>query len=318
MIITSGSHRQREKIERSFSRSKITLPDFWPSNNADVQSEKAVSQASSVTVTSTRQSRPRASFATSRYALTITRSHEQDSCFRLDNCADTHMCNDKLGSTHYRPIQDEIIRLDDTDRRIEGAGNVSVNVITPTGHGPVQLENVAYVPGFHWNLLSTHSLEKQGMFFNTQTSWMELPDGSNAFRVTREGAVRIVELHINRALSNSNEPYKVANASATKKSSQNPKNATASMNVWHARLQHIRKEALEHVPKTTQGVTISTHNFERETELCETCELARAHQEVSRMPSWRGTYPSEKVHTDLFDMEQAFNADSLVAHFCCD
>ena len=90
------------------------------------------------------------------------------------------------------------------------------------------------------------------------------------------------------------------------------------MDVWHERLGHVRKEALLHMPKTTKGVTISTRNFEREAELCQTCELAQAHQQVSRIPSWRGTYPFEKVHMDLIDMEQAFNADSWVAHFYCD
>ncbi|KAF7449860.1 hypothetical protein A1F99_069090 [Pyrenophora tritici-repentis] len=47
----SGSNRQREKIEKRYSRSKIALPDFWNSNNADDQSEKATSQASSATLT---------------------------------------------------------------------------------------------------------------------------------------------------------------------------------------------------------------------------------------------------------------------------
>jgi hypothetical protein len=49
------------------------------------------------------------------------------------------------------------------------------------------------------------------------------------------------------------------------------------MDVWHARLGHVCKEALEHVPGTTKGVTLSTRSFERNAELCETCELAQAH-----------------------------------------
>ncbi|KAA8613981.1 hypothetical protein PtrV1_12889 [Pyrenophora tritici-repentis] len=105
----SGSNRQREKIEKRYSRSKIALPDFWNSNNADDQSEKATSQASSATLTGTRQTRPRASFAISRHALSTTRKRENDSYFRLDNCADTHICNDKSRFTHYRSLQ-ELLR----------------------------------------------------------------------------------------------------------------------------------------------------------------------------------------------------------------
>ena len=58
---------------------------------------------------------------------------------------------------------------------------MSVDVTTPAGYGIVQLENVVYVPGFHWNLLSMNALEKQGLFFNTRTCWMEFLDGSRAF-----------------------------------------------------------------------------------------------------------------------------------------
>ncbi|CAN9305245.1 unnamed protein product [Alternaria alternata] len=149
ITVISGSQRQREKIEKSFSRSKIALPDFWPSNNADDQSDKTASQASSATVTGTRQTRSRASFATSRHASSTTRKPENDSYFRLDNCADTHVCNDKSRFTHYKLIHDEIIRFGDTNTRIEGVGNISVNVTTATGHSLVQLEDVAYVPRFY-------------------------------------------------------------------------------------------------------------------------------------------------------------------------
>ena len=150
-VITAilGSNRQREKIEKSFSRSKIALPDFWPSNNADDQSEKATSQASSATVTSTQQTRPRASFATSRHALSTTRKSKNDSYFRLDNCADTHVCNNKSRFTYYKLIHNEIIYFSDINTRIKGVRNISVNITTPIGHGLIKLEDVAYVPRFY-------------------------------------------------------------------------------------------------------------------------------------------------------------------------
>ena len=145
---------------------------------------------------------------------------------------------------------------------------MSVDVTTPAGYGIVQLENVAYVPGFHWNLLSTNALEKQGLFFNTRTCWMEFLDGSRAFQVKKRGAFRVVEPNTNRTLLNSNKPYRAANASNTKKTSQTPRNATASMDVWHARLGYVCKEALLHMLKTIKGVIISAHNFKQEAELC--------------------------------------------------
>ncbi|SCO78293.1 uncharacterized protein FRV6_02506 [Fusarium oxysporum] len=105
-------------------------------------------------------------------------------------------------------------------------------------------------------------------------------------------------------------------ATATK--SRTPQVAIASMDIWHARLGHIRKEALEHVPQVVEGVALGTHDFERKSELCPECQLGQAHQQISRVPTWRGTYPFERIHLDLVDMEEAFNADSWVAHFYCD
>lgn len=97
-----------------------------------------------------------------------------------------------------------------------------------------------------------------------------------------------------------------------------PPVATASMDIWHARLGHIRKEALEHMPKAVEGVALGTREFQRDSELCEECQLAQAHNRISYLPVWKGTYPFEKVHFDLIDMEDAFNADSWIAHFYCD
>ena len=68
-------------------------------------------------------------------------------------------------------------------------------------------------------------------------------------------------------------------AMATK--SRTPQIATASMDIWHARLGYIRKETLEHMPKAVEGVALGTCDFERTTELCLECQLAQAHQQIS-------------------------------------
>lgn len=91
-----------------------------------------------------------------------------------------------------------------------------VHVNTPSGPSLLQLDNVAHVPGFHWNLINTHSLEQQELFFNTRTCWMEYEDGSNAFKVIKHGAFRIVESHINEFLNESIEQAVQSFAMATK------------------------------------------------------------------------------------------------------
>ncbi|KAI8406119.1 hypothetical protein FOFC_13588 [Fusarium oxysporum] len=297
-IITTvkGSKRLRENIERNLKRSNIDLPKFWPSDTTKNQPKHLAEDETSST--DKFLSKSRAAFVTSRSAFGTTAKDEYGDCFRLDNCADTHVCNDLSRFTNYTPLDDETIEFGNSGTHITGIGNVTVHVDTPTGACLIQLENVAYVPGFHWNLINMHSLEQQGLYFNTRTCWMEYPDGSNAFKA---------ESHKEAAQSF---------AMATK--SRTPQVATASMDTWHARLGHIRKEALEHMPQAVEGVALRTRNFERKSELCPECQLGQAYQQISRIPPWRGSYPFEKIHLDLIDMEEAFNPDSWVAHFYCD
>lgn len=154
--------------------------------------------------------------------------------------------------------------------------------------------------------MSTHALEKQGVFFNTRTCWMEFSNGSRAFEVKKHGAFRVVETPSSRICKNAHA------------SSKAPKTSTALMDIWHARLGHIRKEAIQHITEAVYGAKLSSNDFERNSDLCQICELSQPHQQISRILTWRGSYPFEKVHMDLIDMEKAFNADSWVVHFYCD
>ncbi|RKK06491.1 hypothetical protein BFJ65_g18688 [Fusarium oxysporum f. sp. cepae] len=317
-IITTvkGSKRLKENIERNFKRSNIDLPKFWPSDTTKNQPKHLAEDETSST--DKFLSKSRAAFVTSRFAFGTTAKDEYGDCFRLDNCADTHVCNDLSRFTNYTPLDDETIEFGNSGTHITGIGNVTVHVDTPTGAGLIQLENVAYVPGFHWNLINMHSLEQQGLYFNTRTCWMEYSDGSNAFKVTKHGAFRVAESHIKDIIFRAESHKEAAQSFAMATKSRTPQVATASMDTWHARLGHIRKEALEHMPQAVEGVALGTRNFERKSELCPECQLGQAYQQISRIPPWRGSYPFEKIHLDLIDMEEAFNADSWVAHFYCD
>jgi hypothetical protein len=318
-VITAikGSKRLRTKIEKNFLRNKIALPNFWPADASANQPERATEDNVASTQTSA-TARSRASFATSRFAFSTAAIDEFNDYFRLDNCADTHVCNDLTRFTQYKPLYEELIRFGDTDTHIEGTGNVTVHIDTLSGPSVIELENVAYVPGFHWNLINMDSLEKQGLFFNTRTCWMEYSDGSKAFKATKHGAFRVVEPHINHAVFKAESHMKAAQAFAMAKKSRTPQIAVASMDVWHARLGHIRKEVLEQVPQAVKGVALGTRDFERFSDLCPECQLGQAHRQISRIPTWRGTYPFEKIHLDLIQMEEAFNLDAWVVHFYCD
>jgi hypothetical protein len=177
---------------------------------------------------------------------------------------------------------------------------------------------VAYVPNFHWNSINTDSLEKQGLYFNTRACWTEYSDGPNAFKTTKQGAFRVIELYTNSSVFNVETHHAAARAFATTRKSRTPHVAMVSMDTWHARLGHIRKDALEHVPQAVEGVALCNHNFERTTDLCPKCQLGQAHQQISRIPTCRGSYAFEKVHFDLIHIKEAFNTDTWVAYFYYD
>ncbi|EMT69241.1 hypothetical protein FOC4_g10000290 [Fusarium odoratissimum] len=318
-VITAvkGSRRLRINIEKNFRRNKINLPKFWRSDTTENQHKTLTEDETSNTAAALPR-KSRAAFVTSKFALSTTAKDEYGDCFRLDNCADTHVCNDLSRFTKYKPLDNEVIEFGDSGTYITGVGNVTVHVDTPSGPGLIQIENVAHVPGFHWNLINTHSLEQQGLYFNTRTCWMEYSDGSNAFKATKYGAFRVVEPCMKDAVFKAESHQEAVKSFAMATKSRTPQVAIASMDIWHARLGHIRKEALEHVPQVVEGVALGTHDFERKSELCPECQLGQAHQQISRVPTWRGTYPFERIHLDLVDMEEAFNADSWVAHFYCD
>ncbi|KAF1987144.1 hypothetical protein K402DRAFT_310467, partial [Aulographum hederae CBS 113979] len=109
-----------------------------------------------------------------------------------------------------------------------------------------------------------------------------------------------------------------AASTAPPASSRIQRQSKASLDIWHDRLGHARREALLHLPQSSIGVApFPSSNFERETDLCRTCALANNKQQISRVPPSRGSYPFEKSHFDLIYLETAFNADKYILHFYC-
>jgi hypothetical protein len=75
--------------------------------------------------------------------------------------------------------------------------------------------------------------------------------------------------------------------------------STASLDVWHSRMGHIRKDALLNLPKAVEGVKLSSQSFERASELCESCALGHMTANVSRKPN---VMPPYAFHTIAFDI----------------
>lgn len=86
-------------------------------------------------------------------------------------------------------------------------------------------------------------------------------------------------------------------AYATQHSALPIKNA-ADVNLWHQRLGHLSYDAVEHIPDYMDDGVEFTANTHR-TRMCDTCELSRAREQVSRRPKIRATIPFDTITVDM-------------------
>ncbi len=91
-------------------------------------------------------------------------------------------------------------------------------------------------------------------------------------------------------------------------------NSKATAMLWHRRLGHLGREALEHLDAETEGAKL----IGPRTINCETCSVSKAHQLISRRPRERATRPYDRLHMDLIHMETAYNGMKYLLHFVDD
>ena len=171
----------------------------------------------------------------------------------------------------------------------------------------VQLDDVFYIPGFHFNLVSASKLERQGYWIHALQRC--LVDSKNN---------PIIQLFPYQGMYAMEDPEAYDTAMATtRNSSKVQRVATASIDKWHDRLGHVSKDILLHLEESSIGVKLSSTKFNREGELCSPCIKANIRQQISRVPAYKGAYPFEKIHFDLVYLHKAFNADQYLLHFYC-
>src|SRR5438876_6516127 len=92
-----------------------------------------------------------------------TSSHPLANSFNLDYGSPIHICNDFNRfdqNTFQKPDRVDPVLTGDSCSYVEGYGEVQVNVNTPAGKQLFQLRNIAYIPGFHTNVISHKKLRQ--------------------------------------------------------------------------------------------------------------------------------------------------------------
>ena len=104
------------------------------------------------------------SFATQNASFSAL-SYPLANSFILDCGSPIHICNDANRfdqSTFQKLDQVDPVLTGDSCSYMEGYGNVQVNINTPNGQHLFLLKKVAFIPGFHTNVISHRKLRQAG------------------------------------------------------------------------------------------------------------------------------------------------------------
>lgn len=165
---------------------------------------------------------PRVSFASTPYALKYS--------FILDSESPSHICNekDRLQSFQSIDVPEPILTGDDVSY-ITGYGEVLIQVHTPTGEALFLLKEVAYISGFHTNVVAHKRLRKAGY------SWDDINN-----RIIKDNEVIFhLEERVEQYVVEYNPPKAAFPASST--TPRPPREADAHR--WHLRCGHIGQDA---------------------------------------------------------------------------
>ncbi|KAF1986290.1 hypothetical protein K402DRAFT_421152, partial [Aulographum hederae CBS 113979] len=73
---------------------------------------------------------------------------------------------------------------------VQGYGTIIVPVETPQGTKSIEISNVAYVPGFHFNIISAGILEEKGLYHDARLGWLINENGEKQYKIHRLGRLR--------------------------------------------------------------------------------------------------------------------------------
>lgn len=221
-----------------------------------------------------------ASFASSPYALSNS--------FIMDSGSATHICNSRDRFQAFKALDiPEPVLTGDNSCYITGYGDVLLQVQTPTGQGLFLLKEVAYIPGFHTNVVAHKRLRKAGYSWDDVNNQV-VKDSQAIFYLREQADQYVIEY---------NEPTAQSAFPASSRAPRQPREADAYL--WHLRSGHPSQEALEKLLTESYGVKIKGQLRNA----CESCALATANRQISRRAANRtAPRPLWRIHLDLFQL----------------
>jgi hypothetical protein len=167
VALLNGNTKIKSEIEAIFTSKKLSLPTFWP--------KQAVNAIHAV------------------YAVCATSLERENSLFKLDSAATLHITNDKNRLLDFRPASEQVL-FGNTADSLQGYGDLVLPVRAANGERKhIKISNVAYIPGFHFNIISTQKLETFGLFFEPRRCCLANRAGEPQYRIEHVGSYYTLE-----------------------------------------------------------------------------------------------------------------------------
>ena len=253
---------------------------------------------------------PKAAFATSAVFTVDRDSYELKESWILDSGANSHVCNDPTRFKFDRKAgKSDTLISGKTVYQIEAFGTVEITVQGPNGPKPIDLINVALVPGFFTNIASLNRFTSKGVHWDTQGSHLH-KDGKTFCTVERVGGHWALEHRALTPFSSSLSAFPVGTPSNAPREP-----ISAPLERWHAVMGHPGIEPLSHLEEHTTGAKIVEST--QPSKPCEACAVSKATEIVSRRiaKTPAADEPMARVAFDLIQMKPAYNNNQWISHF---
>jgi hypothetical protein len=182
-----------------------------------------------------------------------------------------------------------------------GTGTVLLPALRPEGRSELELQDVWFAPTAPCNMLSPNRLEELGAIHDQYTSSLtQVEPRVILASIVPWNGVKAVQLNME--------------AVSKLKETDETRLAFFSMDfkVLHRRLMHA---GVERTLKAADQAGIRLSNKPNGRFHCESCELAKSHQIISREPQTPAERPFQRVHFDLIEYKKGWGDKKWAIHF---
>jgi hypothetical protein len=214
----------------------------------------------------------------------------------LDSGTTLHIFNEISRFLRFRTAPTgDFVWAGDTKVKIQGYGDVDIEIAGATRKQVMRLSDVAFCEDFACNLVSLRQLHKQGYW------WDNRPKYNHLRRSSDDSIVACLQSYYNQFVLEY-IPYNVSRAAFHARRNKfnswtQRRPVTSDAWKWHLRLGHPGPEALDHLVVCSQGARIRGPN----TVECENCGCSKAKRQTSRAPRDILEGPGLQLAVDFHD-----------------